>query len=127
MLQKVDSADAAERIFELLLNEYGKKIFTDKNPNNVRRCFNLIRIKLQDILNTHGQRPTVDALRRELTCTRNQTLPQLSEAQLRRFVEFAKIGRCALIEQHADPEFFVTQEMLSLATRLLREDIIESA
>lgn len=116
MLQTATAQE--ERALEtLILDEFGKRIYKTQNRQTVQDCFHSSHTALQAIM-THlheGEKHTT--FFSLLLDVDGDVRPALSGNRLVRFILVAQYGRCAILEHGYDPSFFVTHELLLLATQ----------
>ena len=122
MPQSIDPAKTAVDIQILILDEFGKRIYGDKNPHNVARRFKLTQVKVLDIIN--ACRPNAAPKERlehllDLSSTEIHTVLQKSE--LKKFIKTAHLGRCALEKRAHDPNLFVHFDVYYFAKKLLAQ------
>jgi|AntRauTorckE6833_2_1112554.scaffolds.fasta_scaffold03764_5 hypothetical protein len=114
---QIATAQEARDLEILMLEEFGKYFYKDKNVKNVQSLFQESRTTLQEImahLEADGQHIPFFSL---LLKADGDVRPELAGKRLVRFNLVAQNGRRVISDQGYDPSFFVPLEMLLLATQ----------
>lgn len=115
------SKETALKLRQLLFDEFGKRIYGDQNPHNISRRYLLTDAKLRDMLNTGAARTSTEELLPHLKNGSGKVHDALSETQLLRYIKLARLGRCILRKREFDPDFFASEESITIAKRLIAD------
>lgn len=114
-------------IIDLMFDTFGKRVYGDKNPHNVRRRFNLTNAKLRDILHaTETDAPLAD-IDPELCCPNGNPLEPISDRRLWKYLLLCRIARCAIEQRGHDPDIFASLDTMELAKQLRQKPAITAA